>query len=87
MALKKLERTKEIYTFSDGQEVLLTAPSLGQIRNAQNAKNETEQLIKLLVDMSNGEMDEAFINSLPIDEVNKLAVIVSKLSGVTDLKN
>ncbi|MDL0089955.1 hypothetical protein [Campylobacter gastrosuis] len=87
MALKKLERTKELYTFKDGQEVYLTAPSLGQIRNAQNAKNETEQLIKLLVDMSNGEMDEAFINSLPLDEVARLSEVVTRLSGVNDTKN
>ncbi|MGG7049056.1 MULTISPECIES: hypothetical protein [unclassified Campylobacter] len=85
--LQRIEKQKETYKFSDGQEVVLYAPTLGQIRNSEKSKDDMEKLIKLLVDMSKGEMDEAFLNDLPISELSGLSEVVAKLSGTLEIKN
>jgi hypothetical protein len=87
MALSKIEKQKEIYKFSDGQEVTLYAPTLGQIRASERSKDDTEKLINLLIDMSKGEMDETFLNDLPISELSGLSEVVARLSGISSLKN
>ncbi len=87
MALTRVEKQKEIYKFSDGQEVALYAPTLGQIRASEQSKDDMGKLISLLRDMSKGEMDEAFLNDLPISEIAGLSEVVARLSGAGSLKN
>ncbi|QQF52829.1 hypothetical protein HHI31_08340 [Campylobacter fetus subsp. venerealis] len=80
--LKKIEPAKITFKFSDDQEVVLYAPTLAQIRASEKAKDETERLISLLIDMSRGEMDKDFINSLPVAEVAMISAAISELVGI-----
>lgn len=88
MPLQKIELPKEEFTFSDGQKVYLKAPTLLQIQSAtKNAKgDEIEQAKNLLVDMSDGELNKEFLNSLPISEWVELSKTISGFMGV-DIKN
>lgn len=76
--LKKIELEKIEHIFSDGQKVILNAPTLAQVRKANNKNDDFDKLTSILVDMSNGAMDEVFINALPISEVTKLNQVVAK---------
>ncbi|CUU72342.1 hypothetical protein [Campylobacter hyointestinalis] len=80
--LKKIEPAKITFKFSDDQEVVLFAPTLAQLRASEKSKDETERLVSLLVDMSRGEMDREFINSLPVAEVTAISTAISELVGV-----
>ena len=55
---------------------ILNAPTLAQVKKANNKTNNFDIIASVLVDMSNGEMDEAFLNSLPMSEFGKLNKIV-----------
>lgn len=55
---------------------ILNAPTLTQVKKANNENNDFEKIASVLVDMSNSEMDEAFLNSLPMSEIAKLNKIV-----------
>ncbi len=70
--LKKIEPEKKKYTFSDGQEVILYAPTLLQVQNSEEKNNDIDKMVSLLVDMSRGEMDVEFIKSLPSSEFTAL---------------
>ncbi|MCR8698848.1 hypothetical protein CUREO4125_00385 [Campylobacter ureolyticus] len=74
--LKKIELEKIEHVFSDGQRVILNAPTLAQVKKANKKTDDFDKLVSALVDMSNGEMDEAFLNSLPMSEISKLNKIV-----------
>lgn len=74
--LKKIELEKIEFEFCDGQKVILNAPTLAQVKKADNRANNFDKIASVLVDMSNGEMDEAFLNSLPMSEISKLNKIV-----------
>ncbi|WP_033915516.1 hypothetical protein [Campylobacter sputorum] len=80
MALKKIEPTHLTHAFSDGQEVELFAPTLAQVKSAENSKNDTDRVISLLIDMSRGEMDKDFITSLPMNEMLSLSEKLTQLS-------
>lgn len=84
--LKKIEPSHLTHIFTDGQEVELYAPTLAQIRKAEKSKDDTAKIISLLIDMSRGEMDEDFINALPMSEMTELSQKVSILAGV-EIKN
>ena len=49
-------------------------------------KDEIEQAKSLLIDMSMGEIDADFLESLPIAEFNRLAKVVTDFIGL-DEKN
>ncbi|ALV24543.1 hypothetical protein CIG2463D_0970 [Campylobacter iguaniorum] len=80
--LKKIEPTHLTHIFCDGQEVELYAPTLAQIRASEKAKDETAKLVSLLIDMSKGEMNEEFINALPMAEVTAISAKITELVGV-----
>ena len=82
MALKKIEIPKTEFTFSDGQTVELKAPTLALIQSVQN---KTKDEI-MLIEMSDGEMDKEFLNSLPMNEWGELSKRVSSFMGI-DVKN
>lgn len=87
MALKKIELPKTEFTFSDGQTVELKAPTLDILQNAQKkSKDEIEQAKLMLIEMSDGEMDKEFLNSLPMNEWSVLSKRVSAFMGI-DVKN
>ena len=87
MPLKKIELPKTEFTFSDGQTVELKAPTLDILQNAQKkAKDEIEQAKLMLIEMSDGEMDKEFLNSLPMNEWSVLSKRVSSFMGI-DVKN
>lgn len=84
MALKKIELPTKRFKFSDGQEVELRSPTLAQIQNAQKSnKDDIEQAKMLLVEMSDGELDQEFLNSLPAAEWVKLSECVSSFMSVS----
>ena len=87
MALRKIEIPKTEFTFSDGQTVELKAPTLALIQSVQNkTKDEIEQAKLMLIEMSDGEMDKEFLNSLPMNEWSELSKRVSAFMGI-DVKN
>lgn len=88
MPLQKIELPKNEFIFSDGQSVILKAPTLLQIQSAtKNAKgDEIEQAKNLLVDMSDGELSKEFLNALPINEWVELSKMISGFMGI-DVKN
>ncbi|WP_233710983.1 hypothetical protein [Helicobacter salomonis] len=51
-----------------------------------NAGDDVSQIKSLLFDCSMGEIDERFINALPLEEFEKLAKTIAKFRGV-DEKN
>lgn len=83
MALQKIKCESKTYTFCDGQEVELFAPTLAQVSASESKKSDTEKLVSLLIDMSKGEMDKEFINSLPMSEISGLSAVVSELVGAS----
>ncbi|MBR6611952.1 MAG: hypothetical protein IKK93_06870 [Campylobacter sp.] len=85
--LQKIEVEKINHKFSDGQEVTLFAPTLGNIRASEKQSDDMSKLVFLLIEMSRGEMNEEFINSLPMSEVTELSNKVAKLMGTNSLKN
>ena len=87
MALRKIEIPKTEFTFSDGQTVELKAPTLTLIQSVRNkTKDEIEQAKLMLIEMSDGEMDKEFLNSLPMNEWSELSKRVSSFMGI-DVKN
>ena len=87
MALRKIEIPKTEFTFSDGQTVELKAPTLDILQNTQKkAKDEIEQAKLMLIEMSDGEMDKEFLESLPMSEWSELSKAVSAFMGI-DVKN
>ncbi|MSN96347.1 hypothetical protein F1B92_03935 [Campylobacter sp. FMV-PI01] len=82
--LKKIEPEFKEFIFSDGQSVVLKAPTLAQVQKAENSKNDVEKLVSLLIDMSDGEMDKEFINSLPVAEIGKISEVVAQLTGFSE---
>lgn len=55
---------------------ILNAPTLAQVKKANKKTDDFDKVASALIDMSNGEMDEAFLNSLPMSEFGKLNKIV-----------
>lgn len=87
MALKAFEKEKMEFIFRDGQVVTLQEPTLLQLKSARaKSKDEIEQAKSLLIDMSMGEIDADFLESLPIAEFNRLAKVVTDFIGL-DEKN
>ncbi|MGP1484907.1 MAG: hypothetical protein ACTTJC_02210 [Campylobacter sp.] len=88
MPLTKIALPQREFTFSDGQSVFLKSPTLLQIQNAQKQSrgDEVEQVKILLVEMSDGELNKDFLNSLPIGEWGELAKAVGDFMGI-DVKN
>lgn len=87
MALRKIEIPRTEFVFGDGQTVELKAPTLALIQSIQNkTKDEIEQAKLMLIEMSDGEMDKEFLNSLPMNEWSVLSKRVSAFMGI-DVKN
>ena len=84
MALKKIEIPRTEFVFSDGQTVELKAPTLALIQS--KTKDEIEQAKLMLIEMSDGEMDKEFLNSLPMNEWSELSKRVSAFMGI-NVKN
>lgn len=63
--LKSFDKETKTFTFRDGQEVLLKEPTLLQIQSARaKAKDDEIALAKaLLIDMSDGELNNEFLDS------------------------
>ena len=78
--LKPFEKETTTFVFRDGQEVVLKEPTLLQIQSARGkAKDDEISLARaLLIDMSEGELTNEFLDSLPAREFTRLS---SKLSG------
>ncbi|WP_120952257.1 hypothetical protein [Helicobacter sp. L8] len=86
MPLKPIKLKREIFQFRDGQGVEISEPTLFQLQKAMNAGDDLAQIKSLLFDCSMGEIDETFLNSLPLGEFERLAQVVAKFRGV-DEKN
>ncbi|MCE3037524.1 phage tail assembly protein [Helicobacter sp. faydin-H20] len=84
--LKNFEKESMIFKFRDGQEVLLKEPTLLQLQASNHKKDEISQVKHLLLDMSDGELTEEFLNHLPLSEWKRLAEVVAGFAGV-DTKN
>lgn len=85
--LKPFEKEIKTFTFRDGQEVVLKEPTLLQIQSAKSkAKNDEIALAKaLLVDISDGEINNEFLDSLPVGEFNRLSKEVANFLGIDEL--
>ena len=46
--------------------------------------DEVEQAKSLLIDMSEGELDSAFLDSLPLGEWSRLSLEISEFMGVSE---
>ncbi|BCZ19510.1 hypothetical protein NHP190012_11520 [Helicobacter sp. NHP19-012] len=86
MPLKPIQLNKQEFQFRDGQKVEIYEPTLYQIQKAMKAGDDVAQIKSLLLDCSVGELDEPFLNALPLEEFEKLAQVVAKFRGV-DEKN
>lgn len=86
MPLKPLLLNKEEFTFRDGQKVEISEPTLFQIQKALKAGDDVAQIKSLLFDCTMGELDENFLNALPLEEFERIAQVVAKFRGV-DEKN
>ncbi|WP_104683354.1 hypothetical protein [Helicobacter felis] len=86
MALKPLILNKETFTFRDGQSVQIAEPTLFQVQKALKAGDDLAQIKSLLIDCTMGDLDEPFLNALPLEEFERLAKVVAKFRGV-DEKN
>ncbi|WP_343353254.1 phage tail assembly protein [Helicobacter mastomyrinus] len=84
--LKSFDKEIRTFTFRDGQEVLLKEPTLLQIQSARSkAKDDEIALAKaLLIDMSDGEINNEFLDSLPVKEFNRLSNEVSGFIGIDE---
>ncbi|CCB80739.1 phage tail assembly protein [Helicobacter bizzozeronii] len=86
MPLKPLLLNKKTFTFRDGQSVELHEPTLFQLQKANKAGDDVAQIKSLLFDCTMGELDERFLNGLPLEEFERLAKLVSEFRGI-DSKN
>ncbi|GMB93626.1 hypothetical protein NHP200010_13490 [Helicobacter bizzozeronii] len=86
MPLKPLLLNKKEFTFRDGQSVEISEPTLYQLQKANKAGDEAAQIKSLLLDCSMGELDERFLNSLPLEEFERLVAAISEFRGI-DTKN
>ncbi|WP_104753692.1 hypothetical protein [Helicobacter salomonis] len=82
MPLTPLKLHREIFQFRDGQSVELSEPTLFQLQKAMKAGDDVSQIKSLLFDCSMGEIDERFINGLPLEEFEKLAKTIAKFRGI-----
>ncbi|WP_104749861.1 hypothetical protein [Helicobacter cynogastricus] len=86
MPLTPILLNKETFTFRDGQSVEVAEPTLFQLQKAMKAGDDIAQVKSLLIDCTMGELDERFLNSLPLEEFERLAKVVSRFRGA-DEKN
>lgn len=84
--LEKIELQRTKFTFRNGESVYLNEPTLAMYQKANLKSNELEQAKSLLIDMSDGELSESFLNSLPVSEFTALAKCVSDFT-LADEKN
>lgn len=81
----KINTETKTFTFRDGQEILLKEPTLLQISSAQSkSKDELEVIKALLIDMSDGELNKADIDSLPFNEFVRLSECVKDFMGIKE---
>ncbi|WP_297575916.1 hypothetical protein [uncultured Campylobacter sp.] len=77
------------FVFDNGLEFLITKSKVYDEKAVVcscvgDIKDDFERLKSLLIDMSDGEMDNEFISSLPISEVGKLSGVVANLANFSE---
>ncbi len=81
--LQPFDKESKTFTFRDGQEVILKEPTLLQIQAARaKAKDDIALAKALLIDMSEGELSEEFLNTLPAREFKRLSEEVNAFMGI-----
>lgn len=81
--LQPFDKESKTFTFRDGQEVILKEPTLLQIQSARSKAKDDIALAKaLLIDMSEGELSEEFLNTLPAREFSRLSNELSGFMGI-----
>lgn len=81
--LQPFDKESKTFTFRDGQEVILKEPTLLQIQAARaKAKDDIALAKALLIDMSEGELNEEFLNTLPAREFKRLSEEVNAFIGI-----
>lgn len=81
--LQPFDKESKTFTFRDGQEVILKEPTLLQIQAARaKAKDDIALAKALLIDMSEGELSEEFLNTLPAREFKRLSEEVNAFIGI-----
>lgn len=81
--LQPFDKESKVFTFRDGQEVILKEPTLLQIQSARTKAKDDIALAKaLLIDMSEGELSEEFLNNLPAREFKRLSDEVNNFVGI-----
>ena len=81
--LQPFDKESKTFTFRDGQEVILKEPTLLQIQAARaKAKDDIALAKALLIDMSEGELSEEFLNTLPAREFKRLSDEVNAFIGI-----
>ncbi len=81
--LQPFDKESKTFTFRDGQEVVLKEPTLLQIQSARSKAKDDIALAKaLLIDMSEGELSEEFLNTLPAREFKRLSDEVNAFMGI-----
>ena len=81
--LQPFDKESKTFTFRDGHEVILKEPTLLQIQSARTKAKDDIALAKaLLIDMSEGELSEEFLNTLPAREFKRLSDEVNSFVGI-----
>lgn len=81
--LQPFDKESKTFKFRDGQEVILKEPTLLQIQSARTKAKDDIALAKaLLIDMSEGELSEEFLNALPAKEFKRLSEEVNSFIGI-----
>ena len=81
--LQPFDKESKTFIFRDGQEVILKEPTLLQIQAARaKAKDDIALAKALLIDMSEGELSEEFLNTLPAREFKRLSDEVNAFIGI-----
>ena len=81
--LQPFDKESKTFKFRDGQEVILKEPTLLQIQAAKaKAKDDIALAKALLIDMSEGELSEEFLNTLPAREFKRLSEEVNSFIGI-----
>lgn len=77
--MQKIQRNSTIFKFRDGQEVVLYEPTLAMLEKSELMTKDMDKVKTLLIDISNGELDIDFLNSLPALEFERLSQHVAPL--------
>ncbi|WP_295702254.1 phage tail assembly protein [uncultured Helicobacter sp.] len=83
--LNKIATTTKTFRFRDGQEVILKEPTLLQIQKARSKSTDEIATSKaLLIDMSDGELTNEILDSLPLKEFKRLSEEIGEFVGIDE---